>query len=304
MKKAALIYLGIIVVMMAFITGAPGKLWSLIAGPSVEVAEAPMVPEAPAGLEPAEVVAKAPLNPAPVAAAEAESSAANALAAAQPAAVANGALSKPVVRGGTAGLDQTTSAILAELSILPKSEISTEEAQMQAMSAAALNGLRSVRGKQADTTATLETLVASALKEGQTDAAIDAIVNEAAGKGEISVPSALVTSDGKVDTAVLLANLVTKAQVAAGKQQEVNPADVVAGGDGVEVRLVSKANGDLDSHQFYTVLPGDSLGAIAAKFYGDAAYFPTIFDANRALLASPDKLNVGQRLVIPDATTL
>ena len=301
MKKAAFIYLGIIVVLMAFITGAPGKLWSLIAGPSVEVSEAPTAASEESS---AEVVSKSNIDPAPVAAAETEGSAASSLAAARPAAEANAALSKPVVRGGTAGLDQTTSAILAELSILPKSELSTEEAQMQAMSAAALNGLRSVRGKQADTKSTLETLVATALKEGQTDAAIDAIVNDAAGKGEISVPSALVTSDGKVDTAVLLANLVTKAQIASGKQQQVDPTDVVAGGDGVEVRLVSKANGDLDAHQFYTVLPGDSLGAIAAKFYGDAAFFPTIFNANRALLASPDKLSVGQRLVIPAAETL
>lgn len=315
MRKIALIYLGVIVVMMAFITGLPGTLWSLYnknaAQPELAVAqEAPTTEPATPAAPVSEVVAKSAINPGPVAAAQIEpvESAASSLAAAQPAAESNAAsnvvLEKPMVRGGSAGLDQTTSAILAELMILPKAEVSSDEQQMKAMSVAALSGLRAVRGQQSDTAATLESLVAQALREGQTDSAIDAIVNQAAGRGEISVPSALVTSDGKVDTAVLLANLVTKAQIAAGSQQQVNPNDVIAGGEGVEVRMVSKANGDLDQHQFYTVLPGDSLGAISAKFYGDAAYFPAIFDANRALLSTPDKLRVGQRLVIPAPETL
>jgi nucleoid-associated protein YgaU len=56
--------------------------------------------------------------------------------------------------------------------------------------------------------------------------------------------------------------------------------------------------------QFYTVGAGDSLGAIALKFYGDAAYFPKIYDANRTILSSPDRLIVGQRLAIPTYTAL
>jgi hypothetical protein len=48
----------------------------------------------------------------------------------------------------------------------------------------------------------------------------------------------------------------------------------------------------------YTVLPGDTLGKIARRFYGDASRYPLIVSAN--LIADPDRLVVGQQLVIPD----
>ncbi len=51
--------------------------------------------------------------------------------------------------------------------------------------------------------------------------------------------------------------------------------------------------------QTYTVKRGDTLGKIARKFYGNASRFPLIVSANR--IADPDRLKVGQRLVIPDA---
>jgi hypothetical protein len=49
----------------------------------------------------------------------------------------------------------------------------------------------------------------------------------------------------------------------------------------------------------HTVKPGDTLGRIARKFYGDASRYPLIVSANR--IADPDRLAVGRRLVIPDA---
>jgi LysM repeat protein len=49
----------------------------------------------------------------------------------------------------------------------------------------------------------------------------------------------------------------------------------------------------------YTVQSGDTLGRIARKFYGDASRYPLIVSANR--ITDPDRLAVGQRLVIPDA---
>ena len=49
----------------------------------------------------------------------------------------------------------------------------------------------------------------------------------------------------------------------------------------------------------YTVQPGDTLGKIARRFYGDASRYPLIVSANR--ISDPDELAVGQQLVIPDA---
>lgn len=49
----------------------------------------------------------------------------------------------------------------------------------------------------------------------------------------------------------------------------------------------------------YTVQPGDSLSKIARQFYGNAALWTLIFDANRDILSDPRLLRPGQVLVIP-----
>jgi nucleoid-associated protein YgaU len=51
--------------------------------------------------------------------------------------------------------------------------------------------------------------------------------------------------------------------------------------------------------QFYTVAKGDTLSKIAKQFYGDAMKYPTIFEANKPMLKSPDLIYPGQVLRIP-----
>ena len=51
--------------------------------------------------------------------------------------------------------------------------------------------------------------------------------------------------------------------------------------------------------QTYTVRPGDSLSKIAKQFYGSANDYMRIFDANKDKLVDPDKIQIGQELVIP-----
>ena len=50
----------------------------------------------------------------------------------------------------------------------------------------------------------------------------------------------------------------------------------------------------------HVVEKGDTLGAIAKKYYGKASAYPKIFDANRDVLDDPDKIKPGQKLRIPD----
>lgn len=50
----------------------------------------------------------------------------------------------------------------------------------------------------------------------------------------------------------------------------------------------------------HTVVRGDTLSALAQRFYGDAKFFPIIAAANR--IADPNVIRVGQQLVIPDLT--
>jgi len=50
----------------------------------------------------------------------------------------------------------------------------------------------------------------------------------------------------------------------------------------------------------HVVEKGDTLGAIAKKYYGKASAYTKIFEANRDVLDDPDKIKPGQKLRIPD----
>ena len=53
-----------------------------------------------------------------------------------------------------------------------------------------------------------------------------------------------------------------------------------------------------DSHHVYVVVAGDTLSAIAQRFYGNANLYPTIAAVNR--IANPNVINIGEVLYIPD----
>ena len=51
----------------------------------------------------------------------------------------------------------------------------------------------------------------------------------------------------------------------------------------------------------YTIRPGDTLSAIAARAYGSAAGWPAIWWANRRQVPDPDMITTGQRLALPSS---
>lgn len=53
------------------------------------------------------------------------------------------------------------------------------------------------------------------------------------------------------------------------------------------------------SSKTYTVQKGDTLSKIAKEVYGSAGKYPVIFEANKPMLAHPDKIYPGQVLRIP-----
>lgn len=53
----------------------------------------------------------------------------------------------------------------------------------------------------------------------------------------------------------------------------------------------------------YTVKKGDCLWNIAKEYLGDGAKYKEIFDANKDKISNPDKIFVGQVIVIPDGRT-
>jgi LysM repeat protein len=51
--------------------------------------------------------------------------------------------------------------------------------------------------------------------------------------------------------------------------------------------------------RIYEVVSGDSLSKIAKHFYGDAAKYPKIFEANLDQIKDPNVIRPGQKLKIP-----
>lgn len=197
-------------------------------------------------------------------------------------------------------LSDMTNNVLAELGFAGVEPVTTNSQVLRQSTSEILAGIEAATGQRSvlQERDTLEAIVIAALRSGTSDEDIDTMVNDAAAAGTVAVPEILVTSDGRVDTHVLLNNIVVQAQIAAGGPApaipEVSPDEV----DGMEVRIVQQATEAVQA-RFYTVQRGDSLGAISIKFFGSIEHFEAIFEANRGLLSSPDRIRVGQRLVIP-----
>lgn len=56
---------------------------------------------------------------------------------------------------------------------------------------------------------------------------------------------------------------------------------------------------EVSNDEFYEIKKGDTLGAIAKQFYGNASQYMRIFEANREIISDPDKIYPGQKIRIP-----
>ena len=66
-----------------------------------------------------------------------------------------------------------------------------------------------------------------------------------------------------------------------------------------QTQAAAASAGGSSATRTYKVQPGDTLSKIAQQFYGNANQYNRIFEANRDKLQNPDKIQVGQELVIP-----
>jgi nucleoid-associated protein YgaU len=87
----------------------------------------------------------------------------------------------------------------------------------------------------------------------------------------------------KIDQAVKADNIVNSIEVAKAPEPEV-----------------STTPQPVTEERTYEVVAGDTLGAIAQKYYGKATEYMKIFEANRDILENPDLIKVGQKLKIPE----
>lgn len=111
----------------------------------------------------------------------------------------------------------------------------------------------------------------------------------------LSAANLQVSFDGAAHTVTVsgqAADQATKEKilVAAGNVQHVDKVD-----DQMTVLNPTPAS------QFHTVVSGDNLWKIADKYYGNGAKNDLIFEANKPMLKSPDKIYPGQVLRIPAA---
>ncbi len=55
----------------------------------------------------------------------------------------------------------------------------------------------------------------------------------------------------------------------------------------------------MEKVEYYEIVSGDTLSAVAKKYYGKSSAYMRIFEANREVIKDPDKIYVGQKIRIP-----
>ncbi len=122
------------------------------------------------------------------------------------------------------------------------------------------------------------------------------LIRAAAERGEIELPEALSTADGTFDADTLIFNLVQTSLATDGTERGAEAAREMSR------RAFAASNAKtrkVEGERVYIVEPGDSLAYLSLQFYGQPSSYDRIFQANRNILSSPDKIQIGQRLIIP-----
>ena len=139
-------------------------------------------------------------------------------------------------------------------------------------------------------------LVLRTINADMTSGTIANLLRKAAEDGKIDVPASLNTAEGDVDMDTLLFNLV---------QTSLANDGTIAGAEAAQEmsrRAFAASDAktrDVKGERVYIVEPGDSLAYISLQFYGRPSAYDRIFQANRSVLTSPDRIQIGQRLIIP-----
>ena len=125
-------------------------------------------------------------------------------------------------------------------------------------------------------------------KEAEASTAIKAHVEEdnpGISNLEVSIDNGVVSLSGEAESAEAL----DKAVLIAGNVKGVSE---------VKFENVS-APAPVEEVQYYEIVSGDTLSAVAKKFYGNSSDYPRIFEANREVIKDPNKIYVGQKIRIP-----
>lgn len=135
---------------------------------------------------------------------------------------------------------------------------------------------------------------AAAAANPEADAgAANAIKTYITGQG-IDTSKLQVSFDGASSTVTLAGSVPDQSS----KEKAVVSAGNVHGVSGVNHDGLN-VDAPAPAASFHDVQSGDTLSAISRKVYGDANKYEQIFEANKPMLKSPDRIYPGQKLVIP-----
>ena len=83
------------------------------------------------------------------------------------------------------------------------------------------------------------------------------------------------------------------------KQVRIAKAAYVAKGNKVTGKQTQVTKKKTTAKKYHTVKKGDTLWAIAKKYYGNGAQYTKIYNANKSIIKNPDLIYVGQKFLIP-----
>ena len=149
----------------------------------------------------------------------------------------------------------------------------------------------------------LTTLVEKATRQGKTSEDILALIEEAlANEDEERLNALIEQAGGRLELRQLLQALVQKAALGAAPAdpyvralQEEGLATRLTGAD----TAASDGGASSGGGRTIRVEPGDTLGIIALRVYGDARKWRDIYEANRDRLDNPDLVPAGITLRLP-----
>ncbi len=163
-------------------------------------------------------------------------------------------------------------------------------------------------------------IVEHADKRGEPEEYVLKLIEEAVATSGSEVPVALLAADGNLDSTMLVRSVVGRsldpaeadadagylaalrgeaattagpARTAAAKKIDSRP-QTAAKPVPAKIRPSPKAR-----PSSVVVVNGDTLGAIAWRYYGDALAYVKIYEANKDRLESPDRIRVGATLRLP-----
>ena len=137
----------------------------------------------------------------------------------------------------------------------------------------------------------LRTINAPLVNDYASDVLLKAMV-----KGEIGMLKSLITPEGDVDVETMMFSLVQTDL----RKDHSSTGMAAANGMSRKIFAASVARTrNLNGKRVYDVQPGDSLAYIALQFFGNPMAYKRILDANPDTLQSPERIQIGQRLIIP-----